>query len=124
MRDRCPLKVLVVEDEWLVAEVLCDSIEEHGGHVIGITESPGRAFELMVEFRPDVVLMDVQLKGGKDGIRIADAIRLLFGTPVVFCTGDGDWRTLERIRRLRCELLLKPVQPAELAFTILKASGQ
>lgn len=122
-KGRRPLTVLVVEDEWLVGEVLRDSIEDHGGDVIGVAEAPGQAFELMVEFRPDVVLMDVRLKDGKDGIRVADAIRLLFGTPIVFCTGDADRQTLDRIRRLGCDLLLKPVQPAELAFTILKACG-
>jgi CheY-like chemotaxis protein len=116
-----PITVLILEDEPLVAATLSEAIEEHGGRVVGIVDLPADAFGLVVERRPDVVLIDVTLRYGRDGIRAAEAIRALHGTPVVFCTGAGDAQTVDRIRAFGGELLLKPVRAKELAEAILRA---
>jgi two-component system, response regulator PdtaR len=123
-RDREPLSVLVVEDDRLVGGVLSDAVEDHGGRVVGIAQSPSEAFDMVVEHRPEVVLIDVRLKDGQDGLHVAEAIRSLFGTPIVFCTGAGDGQTIDRIRIFGGELLAKPVQPEELAYAILRACGR
>jgi CheY-like chemotaxis protein len=126
VKDGLPLSVLIVEDEKLVSEVLSEVVEDHGGRVVGIAESPAVAFGLMVEHRPDVVLMDLRLKGGQDGLHAADAMRFLYATPIVFCTGYGDPQTVERIRKFGggSQLLFKPIQPAELRDAILRACGR
>jgi two-component system, response regulator PdtaR len=114
--------VLIVEDDALVGRVLSDAVEDYGGRVIGIADIPADAFGLVVEHKPDVVVMDIRLKNGADGLHAADAMRALYKTPIVFCTGYGDPDTIWRIRRFgRTECLFKPVWPQELRDAILRA---
>jgi DNA-binding response OmpR family regulator len=81
------------------------------------------AFGLVVENRPEVVLMDVRLKDGH-GLHAADAMRLLYQTPIVFCTGAADVETIDRIRHfVGAKYLFKPISPGELAHAILEACG-
>jgi CheY-like chemotaxis protein len=122
--DGQPLSVLIVEDDALVSRVLSDAVEEYGGRVIGIAAMPVDAFGLVVEHKPDVVVMDIRLKNGADGLHAADAMRTLYKTPIVFCTGYSDSETIWRIRRFgRTECLFKPVRPQELCDAILRACG-
>ena len=108
----------------MVGEYLSDAVQEFGGHVIGVAAEPSDAFGLVVEHRPDVVIMDVRLKDGHDGLHAADAMRLLYRTPIVFCTGYGDSETIRRIERFGgCEYLLKPVLPEVLRDALLRACG-
>jgi DNA-binding NarL/FixJ family response regulator len=64
----------------------------------GTVPVPASAFGLVVEHRLGVVVMDIRLKNGADGLH-ADAMRSLYKTPIVFCTGYGDPETIWRIRR-------------------------
>lgn len=122
VRDGRPLAVLIVEDDLLVGAILAETIEDFGGRVVGIAEEPSQAFGLAVEHKPDVVLMDVKLKDGHDGLHAADAMRVLHGTPIVFCTGHGDAETIARIAAFGgSECLFKPVRPAELRDALLRA---
>lgn len=125
LRNGSPIAVLIVEDEKLIGEYFAEAIEEYGGRMIGIAETPADAFGLVVEHQPDVVVMDVRLKNGHDGLRAADAMRALYQTPIVFCTGYGDPQTVERIRQFGgdSQLLFKPVLEVELREAILKACG-
>jgi two-component system, response regulator PdtaR len=124
LKDGRPLTVLIVEDDDLVAEILRDAVEDHGGRVAGIAAEPAMAFGLVVENKPDVVVMDVRLKDGHDGLHAADAMRHLYQTPIVFCTGYSDIRTVERIRQFGgAQCLFKPIRPGELAHAILGACG-
>ena len=117
-----PLTVLIVEDDPAAGELLAELIEEFGGHVVGVAAEPADAFGRVVEHRPDVVIMDVRLKDGHDGLHAADAMRLLFRTPIVFCTGYGDAETLGRIATFGgSECLLKPISPGALRDAILRA---
>jgi CheY-like chemotaxis protein len=117
--------VLIVEDDPMVGTVLSDIIEDCGGHVVGVADLPADAFGLVVEHRPDIVLMDVRLKDGHDGLHAADAMRVLYRTPIVFCTGYGDAETTRRIEQFGgSECLLKPIQPTELCNAILRACGR
>jgi CheY-like chemotaxis protein len=119
-----PLSVLIVEDDTLVAGLLTDAIKDHGGQVIGVADIPSDAFGMVVEHRPDAVIMDVRLKDGHDGLHAAEAMRLLHHTPIVFCTGYGDVQIIERIRQFGgSQCLLKPVQADQLAHAILRACG-
>jgi two-component system, response regulator PdtaR len=122
VKDGHPLSVLIVEDDVLVSRVLSDAIEDHGGRVVGVAHLPAEAFHLVVEYKPDVVVMDIRLKNGENGLHAADAMRTLYKTPIVFCTGYGDPDTIWRIRRFgRTECLFKPVRPQELRDAILRA---
>jgi CheY-like chemotaxis protein len=121
-KDGSTLSVLLVEDDIQVAGLLLEHIEDHGGQVVGTAAEPAEAFGLVVEQKPDVVVMDIRLKDGHDGLHAAEAMRLLHQTPIVFCTGYADVQTVERIRQFGdAPCLFKPVTATELANAILQA---
>jgi two-component system, response regulator PdtaR len=123
-KDGRPLAVLIVEDDPLVGIEFSETISDYGGRVTGVAAIPADAFGLLVEHRPDVVLMDVRLKDGHDGLHAAEAMRILYRTPIVFCTGAGSPEIMRRIEQFGgAECLLKPVRPAALCEAILRAAG-
>jgi two-component system, response regulator PdtaR len=123
-KDGHPLSVIIVEDDLQVAGLLKDILEQRGGRVARIAAEPSEAFGLVVEYKPDAVIMDVRLKDGRDGLHAAAAMRLLRQTPIVFCTASADVETLKRIRQFGgAPCLFKPIKPGELAHAILRACG-
>jgi CheY-like chemotaxis protein len=115
------LQVLVVEDEALIAEDLVQTVLEMGAAVVGIAASADEAIRIAAERRPDVVLMDIRLRGVDDGIKAAGTIREMINAAIIFCTGNGDHSTRRRIAAFgNAQLLLKPVTSEELA----RALGQ
>lgn len=99
------------------------SLEAAGFQVCGIVSNGTAAIEQTSESKPDVVLMDVNLKDGMDGIETARAIReRRAGTPIIFVTGFGDPETSARIHAVSPSgYLLKPVMPEELEAAIVRA---
>lgn len=79
-------RVLVVEDEQIVAADLMVKLEEMGYEVVGTAGSGEEAVTLAEESRPDVVLMDVQLQGGMSGIDTAELIQRRTGAGIIFVT--------------------------------------
>lgn len=77
-------RVLVVEDEVIVAMDIAMQLRELGFAPVGHATRGEQAIELAGQLRPDLVLMDVQLAGEMDGVTAAQAIRTQFGVPVVF----------------------------------------
>ena len=92
------VKILVVEDESIVAMALEKSLERMGYAVVGTADSGRAAIERAAEGRPDLVLMDIRLKGSMDGIEAGAAIRSRFGVPLVYTTAYADDETLRRAR--------------------------
>jgi DNA-binding NarL/FixJ family response regulator len=111
--------VLVVDDEFLIAEGLCLQIEDMGLMVCGTAASADEAVEMAVRHRPVVVLMDVRLAGARDGVDAALAIHDSVGSRVIFITGSREASTLARIA---CDhpagLLFKPVSGGQLQSAI------
>ena len=110
--------MLIVEDDALVGRVLSDAVEDYGGRVIGVADIPTNAFGLVVEHRPDVVVMDIRLeeRSGRAARRrcdedaLQDAHRVLHRATATTghdLRGSGDFG--------RAECLAKPVRPAGLA---------
>ena len=106
-----PPCVLIVEDEALLALELEDVMTGLGFYVSGLAPTPDRARWLAKSDAPDIVLMDVCLEGGREGIETARWLREMCGTEVVFVTGHTDAKTLERIheRVPGAQVLSKPV---------------
>jgi DNA-binding NarL/FixJ family response regulator len=90
--------VLIVDDEFLIAECLCIYIEEMGMAVCGTAATAAAAVALAQEHRPKLVLMDVRLRGDRDGIDAAIAIHATVGSKVIFITGSQEPRTLARMK--------------------------
>lgn len=89
-------RVLVVDDEVLIAMNLRLVLKEMGYEVPAMAHSAGEAILCTREFQPDLILMDINLKGGRDGISAAEEIRERFGTPILFLTAYSDAAHRER----------------------------
>lgn len=92
-----PPKILIVEDEAIIAMEIKDRLESRGWEVCGTAISGDEAVRLVGTTSPDVVLMDITLKGGRDGFETAREIRKAFGTPVVYITASLSTDILSRI---------------------------
>ena len=98
MTQRSPRRrALIVEDETLVALGLEADMHALGFGVCELAADPQEALLLAMGDQPDVVLMDVCLQGGREGIRAARWLREVSDVPIVFVTGCTDRTTVERI---------------------------
>ncbi len=112
-------QILVVEDEYIVAKDIQETLNNLGYDVPAIAASGEEALKKISEFRPDLVLMDIVLKGELDGVQTADQIRLNYDIPVVYLTAYADNKTLKRARITEpYGYLIKPFQERELYSTI------
>ena len=82
--------ILIVEDEAIVAEEMREQLLEEGFRVDAVANSGEEAVRLAVETLPDVVLMDIRLRGGMDGVEAARRIHQTTGAPVVYVTAYPD----------------------------------
>jgi PAS domain S-box-containing protein len=119
MRGSSAGSVLVVDDERLVAREIAEDLEELGYHVAATASTADEALALAREKRPDLVLLDVRIRGPRDGIDAAGVLRDRFGIPVVFLTACSDVETLKRAKSTDpYAYLLKPVSPTELRTAV------
>lgn len=111
------LKVLIVEDELMVAWHLESMLEDLGHEVGAIAPSAEAAEADFRELEPDLVFMDVNLGAGITGIEVARRLLAWRDTPLVFVTAYGDPRTRAAMAEAapNSPVLSKPVSPAELA---------
>ena len=91
-------KILIVEDEGIVSLHIKQSVESLGYSVAGVVHSGDDAIVKATELRPDLVLMDIVLKGAVDGIEAAEKIRSIINIPVVYLTAHVDEGTLQRAK--------------------------
>jgi len=82
----------------MVCEAICDRLTEAGCEVVATADNGASAVEASLSTRPDVILMDVRLKGDIDGIHASELINEKVRTPVVYLTGDSDRTTLQRAK--------------------------
>jgi PAS domain S-box-containing protein len=116
-RDKA--RILIVEDEVLVAAALESYLKGLGYTVFGKVTAAEEALSLMVRDRPDLVLMDVLLAGPMDGIEAAEIIRDRWGTPVVFLTALADTTRIDRAKMVRpFGCVVKPFQEKALKITL------
>lgn len=112
-------KVLVVEDEKLVAKDIAKILNKLGYIVLATVPSGEEAITKVAENKPDLVLMDIMLKGEMDGIEAADHIKNQFDIPVIFLTAYADENTLRRAKITEpFGYILKPFDERELHTTI------
>jgi PAS domain S-box-containing protein len=97
-RSIAGLRILVAEDDGMVAEAICDRLTDAGYEVVARPDNAAAAVEAALSLRPDLILMDVRLKGPMDGIRASELINEKMRVPVVYLTGDSDQQTLRRAR--------------------------
>lgn len=114
-----PIKILVVEDEMIVAEDIAGRLKKMGYTVTATVPSGEEAIAKVAENKPDLVLMDIVLKGEMDGVTAAEKIRINTNIPTVFLTAYADDRTLERAKLTDpFGYIVKPFQQNDLRVTI------
>ena len=113
------LQVVVVEDESLIAEELRERLEGLGMKPVAVVDNGDGAVRAVVEHQPDLILMDIRLKGNMDGIEAATALKGGVQAPVLFLTAHSDRATLQRAKAVEpYGYILKPVNQRELEVAL------
>jgi diguanylate cyclase (GGDEF)-like protein/PAS domain S-box-containing protein len=112
-------RILIVEDEGLIARDVENMVKNAGYEVCGIASTGEEAIERADKTQPDLILMDIILRGDMDGVEAAERIRDHFNIPVIYLTAHTDENTLERAKLTEPQgYTLKPVEQKELLTVI------
>jgi len=113
------INVLVVEDESIVSKDIQHSLKKLGYNVVGASATGEKAIELAGSEKPDIVLMDIMLKGEMNGIEAADTIKKKYLIPIIFLTAYADEATLSKAKITEpYGYILKPFKEIDLHTTI------
>jgi two-component system, response regulator PdtaR len=112
--------ILIVEDELIVAESLSLDLQRKGYAIAGIVSTGAEAINAAFVSQPDLVLMDIMLKGNLDGIETSKIIQQQRPVPVIFITAFSDRATIERAQQTGQPLhyLVKPIRLKDLTHRI------
>ncbi len=112
-------KILIVEDERITAEDLEEVLKDLGYQVSAVVSSGEEAIREAERNRPDLVLMDIRIKGEMDGAETARLLRERWDVPVVYLTAHADRDTLQRARQSQpLGYIVKPFHEAELHASV------
>ncbi|MBC7185638.1 MAG: response regulator [Calditrichaeota bacterium] len=112
-------RILIVEDEAIVARDVEGMLRDLGYQVVGIAATGEQAIDKAKATQPDLVLMDIKLRGAIDGVQAAEEIVTSVGVPVIFVTANSDDLTLQRAKiTTPFGYVLKPFEPRELHIAI------
>lgn len=112
-------KVLIAEDDFVVAKNLGITLEERGYQILSISESGEELLQNLSKEVPDIVIMDINLAGLMDGVEVTSLIKSKTNIPVLYLTSDRDQRTLERAKLTNPDgYLIKPFDDDELVSSI------
>ena len=112
-------KILIVEDEPLVADDIERTVKKLGYQIAGKAVSGKEAIELTETGRPDAVLMDIRIKGEMDGIQTGGILKERFGTALIYLTAHSDIATFERAKITEpYGYVVKPFQEADLRIAL------
>jgi DNA-binding LytR/AlgR family response regulator len=111
--------VLVVEDESIVSKDIQHSLKKLGYNVVGAAATGEQAVKLAMETQPDIILMDIMLKGEMNGIEAADSIRRETNIPVIFLTAYADESTLAKAKLTQPHgYIIKPFKEIDIHTSI------
>jgi CheY-like chemotaxis protein len=112
-------KILIVEDDDVIARVADWRLKNLGYAVCGRATSGEEALALIVSAQPDLVLMDINIRGEIDGIETAKLIKKEFTIPIVYLTSHSDGPTLERAKETKPDgFIIKPFEDNDLRVAI------
>lgn len=113
------VKILVVEDELIIAEDICNMLKKMGYAVSGSAMDAAEATEMLNQETPDLVLLDINLGGKRDGITLAEEINTKYQVPFIFITSYTDGPTIERAKKVTpANYLVKPFKAEQLYTAI------
>lgn len=113
------INVLVVEDEFIVAKDIQQSLKKLGYTVAGSASTGEKALELVAAEKPNIVLMDIMIKGDMNGIETAEKVKKEFQIPVIFLTAYADESTLAKAKITQpYGYIIKPFKEIDLQTSI------
>lgn len=113
------LKILVVEDEMIIADNICMILEDLGYEVLEPAINYPEAIETIEAENPDLIILDIQLAGKLDGVDLAQTINKDYKIPFIFLTSNSDSQTLERVKKVNPHaFLVKPFKKEDLFSSI------
>lgn len=123
MSTSAKLRVLIAEDEVLVSMFLSDVVEDAGFDVVGIARTASEAVALAQEHRPDIALVDANLKGGSTGLSAAETMVRDQDVAIIFISGDGGLSHDPAVAALKpVAIVEKPCMPDELTAVLQRAA--
>jgi CheY-like chemotaxis protein len=118
-REGTPATLMIVEDDAIMAVVMREELVGSGYDVVAHADNGAEAVDLAERHRPDLVILDVRLRGEMDGIATAREIRRRVATRIVFVTAHVDPETRKAMAATGCDgLVAKPYTPAQLARAV------
>ena len=112
-------KILIVEDEFIISLTTQNSIRKLGHQVVGAVSTGAEAIEAVRQTQPDLILMDISLVGGPDGIETMKEIQRFSDVPVVYLSGNSDPRTKTRAAETNMAgFLVKPLDDRSFRSTL------
>lgn len=112
-------KILIVEDEILVSKDIKSCLVNAGFEIVDVVASGEQAIEVAELHEPDIILMDIKLKGQLSGVEAANLIRDKLDIPIIFLTGFADHQTIDRAKYTEpYGYVIKPFNEAELQTTV------
>lgn len=113
------VRVLIVEDELLLAEDISTDLTEFGFEIVGVFTSGEDCIKNLENLFPDVIIMDIRLRGEWDGIETAKRVNEIKKTPIVYLTSNSDKGTVERLLHVfPSSFISKPYQKTDLMMAI------
>lgn len=114
-----PIKILIVEDELILAKNLARKLKRCGYEILGIADSGVKAIAKVAETQPDLILMDIVLKGNLDGIATSRKIQAEYQIPIIYLSSYSDRNTLKQARETHPQgYIVKPYNIEDVKATI------
>ena len=114
------MRVLLVDDDQLIRFVHQMFIERAGHEVVGVAEEETQAVRMALELKPDVVVMDIRLEDGTNGISAMRTIQQTLNIPAIYISGNSDNKTMvDAEKTIMKAFLVKPVTQDEIAKAIV-----
>jgi len=113
------LNILVVEDDPIIAQLIEHYLTKFGHRVLDCVDNSERALDLIHNFKPDLVILDINIEGSKDGVDVASVIQSKYKIPFIFLSALSDQETIERAKNVKpIGYVVKPFKESDLYATI------
>ena len=118
------LRILIVEDESITAMDVAMSVQTMGHSVVGIADNGEKAIAMAARELPDLIVMDISLKGDMTGTQAFRRIQQIAAVPAIFLTGYQSLQMAREEAGLHSEYLAKPFEPEDLQDAIERITGR
>ena len=112
-------KILVVEDEAITSLELTRMLKRWGFEVVGDVVSGQEALDMARDLKPDLIIMDIHLKGDMSGVDAAKEISKIYDVPIIFLTAHGNQAIISKAKEVKpVHYIIKPYRENELRFAV------